>query len=74
MDAPLVVLTHGARIDHHEWGDFTHRGRAFPPSDLGCARSRSIASWELFVLATIEDLLAILDQHNIEQATALVTR
>ncbi len=68
-DAPLVVFTHGATIDHHEWDatlplvgeDF--RLLAWDMRGHGLSRS---AKFDL--AEAVADLLAILDQLEVRQA------
>jgi 3-oxoadipate enol-lactonase len=69
-DAPVVVLTHGATVDHHEW-DATvpiliDRFRVLTWDVRGHGLSRPGP----FVLAeAVDDLLAILDGLGVQQAT-----
>ncbi len=73
--APLVVFTHGATVDHHEW-DATlplvgenFRFLAWDVRGHGLSRPVTFEFKE-----AIDDLLAILDQLHIEQAISLVIR
>ena len=68
-DAPLVVFTHGATIDHHEW-DATlplvgeHFGiLAWDVRGHGLSRPASFS-----MQTAVDDLVGILDRHGIEQA------
>lgn len=69
VDAPLVVLTHGATIDHHEWdaalplvGEL-FRVLAWDMRGHGLSRPAVFA-----VQDAVDDLLALLDQVGVEQA------
>src|SRR5512145_2287519 len=69
-NAPLIVLTHGATIDHHEWDAtlpiLTRAGYRVLTWDLrGHGLSRP-APFDL--AAAITDLLALLDTLNVPQA------
>ena len=51
-DAPLVVFTHGATIDHHEWdATLPLVGEHFPGAGLGCAWPRSFAPGYISILS-----------------------
>jgi pimeloyl-ACP methyl ester carboxylesterase len=68
-DAPLVVFTHGATIDHHEW-DATlplvaERFRVLAWDIRGHGLSRPAP---FSMPAAVADLLAILDAERVEQA------
>lgn len=67
---PSVVFTHGATIDHHEW-DATlpivgqrYRVLAWDVRGHGLSRPAPLVMAE-----AVEDLLAILDRHDVAQAT-----
>jgi len=69
VNAPLVVFTHGATIDHHEW-DATlqivgEHFRVLAWDVRGHGKSRPA---RLSFKAAMEDLLGILDQLHIERA------
>jgi 3-oxoadipate enol-lactonase len=70
-DAPLVVFTHGATIDHHEWD---------PTLPLVSAAGFRVLTWDMrghglshlaeFDLAeAVVDLLALLDRLQVREAT-----
>ncbi len=68
-DAPLVVFTHGATIDHHEW-DATlpivgEHFRVLALDVRGHGKSRPAP---LLVKAAVQDHLDILDKLQVEQA------
>jgi 3-oxoadipate enol-lactonase len=68
-DAPLVVLTHGATVDHHEW-DATvpivgSRFRVLTWDVRGHGLSRP---GPLVLADAVDDLLAILDRLDVQQA------
>ncbi len=70
QEAPLVVFTHGATVDHHEW-DATvplvgEHYRVLTWDVRGHGLSRP-APFDLAL--AVEDLLAILDILNVDQAT-----
>lgn len=67
--APLVVFTHGATIDHHEW-DATlpfvgehFRVLTWDVRGHGLSRPATFS-----VAATVQDLIGLLDQIQVEQA------
>jgi 3-oxoadipate enol-lactonase len=69
VDAPLVVFTHGALIDHHEW-DATlplvgkhFRVLAWDVRGHGLSRPAAFGLME-----AVDDLLAILDRLQVKQA------
>jgi 3-oxoadipate enol-lactonase len=67
--APLVVFTHGATIDHHEW-DATlllvgEKFRVFP-WDL---RAHGLSRPGIFAMpAAVDDLIELLNSEKVEQA------
>ena len=69
MDAPLVVFTHGATIDHHEWAATLplvgehFRMLAWDVRGHGLSRPA-----EFSVAATVQDLVDLLDQLDVPQA------
>ncbi len=69
-NAPLVVLTHGATIDHHEWDAtvpiLTRAGYRVLTWDLRAHGLSRPAPFDL--TAAIDDLIALLDALNIPQA------
>jgi 3-oxoadipate enol-lactonase len=69
MDAPLVVFTHGATVDHHEWdATLPLVGEQFRILTWD-VRGHGLSRPARFVLAeAVDDLLALLDQLGVEQA------
>ena len=68
-DAPLVVFTHGATIDHHEWdATLTRLGEQFQVMAWDLPGHGLSRPGEFHLAEAEEDLLALLDQLAIQKA------
>lgn len=71
QDAPLVVLTHGAGIDHHEWQPqlpvLTPYYRVLTWDVRGHGQSQPLST-PFTIRAVLDDLLALLDMLAMDQA------
>ena len=65
---PLVVFTHGALVDHHEWDADLPVVAEHSGPGLGCAWSRALPPGGLSLADAEADILAILDSLKVKQA------